>query len=550
MSGYGFNFAKKYNISLPDALKELSEGTTFRAIEYKLAHQKRLNSLVTVQSKAHNDDEKAKLRAVQAAQRKLEAEEKKREGGYEVWTVKELQALLKSYGLKQTGKKEDYVKRLTDYDLNGPPVEKAVKKARSEKTRPEKAKAAKPEASFEIREFPDYTSTDHDLSNEVMLFLMAAVFQDLSSTLITDVDVENLNDDNAISRMLCKLVTRMRQIKWNDDEVNEGVDEIDNYIHGLPEVSRGKPYIYSEDHQPLVRFARLFYQRGYEMSLPLALKLNEDVSRIERFIEDTIEPIVAEPFSYNHCAAAAEQYDEDDISNSQTSSQINWSIKGPQDEVDDVFQQDDNDMYVSSDSEEEEEPVRISNDDHESDDDSILNSLLSDEVVDATYDDANTAGNFDAGNFDAGNLDAGNFDAGNLDAGNLDAGNLDAGADEVVVDAGADEVVVDADNLDAGADEVVVDALDTGTDIDDLEVDELVYVRKRKRSDKIDDSQKKKRKREKRRREREKRIVQTVIRTLKETMPSFGGMQMPSFGGMQMPFVLMQVPFGQQSGSN
>jgi hypothetical protein len=547
MSNSGFEFAKKYGIPLSDALEELRVGTTLRAIEHKVEYNAfRQNMMNTLASKS-SDQEKSKQKAIKDATRK--------EGGYTEWTVNELKAELKSRGLKQTGNKDDYVERLTDFDLNGPPVEKA--KANAKTVANAKAKAnvrtvakASLEPPFEIHEFSDYTSTDHDLSNEVMLFLMAALFQDFSSTLITDADVENLNHDTPISRMLRKLVTRMRQIIWNDEDDVEGVDEIDNYIHGLPEVSSGKPYIYRSNDHEVVKFARLIYQRGYDMSLPRALKLNEDVHQIQHFIQETIRPIIAEPFSYKHCAAAKRHCDgdddDDDIFNSQTSSQMNWAIKGPQDDaVDhDVFQQDDS-MYVSSDSEEEYvEPVKISNDDiydhaDDDDDDNILNSLLSYEVVDA---DNLDAGNLDAGNLDAGNLDAGNLDAGNLDAGNVDAGNLDAGN----LDAGN----LDADNQDA--DNQDADNLGTGTDVDDeLEVDN---DRKRKRSDKIDDRQKKKRKREKRRREREERIVQTVIRTIRETMPSFGGMHpfgaMPSFGGMQMPFVLMQVPFGQQPGGN
>ena len=274
MSNSGFEFAKKYGIPLSDALEELRVGTTLRAIEHKVEYNAfRQNMMNTLASKS-SDQEKSKQKAIKDATRK--------EGGYTEWTVNELKAELKSRGLKPTGNKDDYVERLTDFDLNGPPVEKA--KANAKTVANAKAKAnvrtvakASLEPPFEIHEFSDYTSTDHDLSNEVMLFLMAALFQDFSSTLITDADVENLNHDTPISRMLRKLVTRMRQMQWNREDEAEGVEEIDDYIHKIREVHHGRPIFNSLNQNSDVSFARLIDQRGYEESLAIALKLNMQI---------------------------------------------------------------------------------------------------------------------------------------------------------------------------------------------------------------------------------------------------------------------------------
>jgi hypothetical protein len=297
MSNCGFDFAKKYSVPLSDALAELKEGTTLRVIEFKaqyvLQQQNRINEMLT---KSINQ-EKSKLKAIQAAQKKLESAEE----GYKVWTVKQLQIELKSRGLKQTGNKDDYVERLTYHDLNGRPPAVTITKAKATKatnaTKATKANESffKPCAStsalpspFTIHDFPEYTHIDPELDDETMRSLMAAVFQIISSTTITDADVEGLKDDTRTSRMLCKLVTRMRQMQWNREDEAEGVEEIDDYIYKIREVHHGRPIFNSLNQNSDVSFARLIDQRGYEESLAIALKLNMDLNTIRRFIADTI----------------------------------------------------------------------------------------------------------------------------------------------------------------------------------------------------------------------------------------------------------------------
>ena len=303
MSNCGFDFAKKYSVSLSDALAELKEGTTLRVIEFKAQYvvqqQNRINEMLT--KSIHQ--EKSKLKAIQAAQRKLESAEE----GYKVWTVKQLQIELKSRGLKQTGNKDDYVERLTYHDLNGRPPAVTITKAKATKaTKTTKATKAtkvtktnesffKPCAAtsvlpspFTIHDFPEYTHIDPELDDETMRSLMAAVFQIISSTTITDADVEDLKDDTRTSRMLCKLVTRMRQMQWNREDEAEGVEEIDDYIYKIREVHHGRPIFNSLNQNSDVSFARLIDQRGYEESLAIALKLNMDLNTIRRFIADTI----------------------------------------------------------------------------------------------------------------------------------------------------------------------------------------------------------------------------------------------------------------------
>ncbi len=294
MSNCGFDFAKKYSVSLSDALAELKEGTTLRVIEFKaqyvLQQQNRINEMLT--KSIHQ--EKSKLKAIHAAQKKLESAEE----GYKVWTVKQLQIELKSRGLKQTGNKEDYVERLTYHDLNGRPPAVTITKTKATKTtKVTKTNESffKPCAStsvlpspFTIHDFPEYTHIDPELDDETMRSLMAAVFQIISSTTITDADVEDLKDDTRTSRMLCKLVTRMRQMQWNREDEAEGVEEIDDYIYKIREVHHGRPIFNSLNQNSDVSFARLIDQRGYEESLAIALKLNMDLNTIRRFIADTI----------------------------------------------------------------------------------------------------------------------------------------------------------------------------------------------------------------------------------------------------------------------